>query len=94
MEKRKKYIQFIGVLLLCIVFSGCGNSQKQTYEEAIAAYDSADYVTALALFDELGEYKDAKNYVELCNYKIADEEVNKNSSENIVKYYATNRTSK
>ena len=46
-------------------------SQQEAYEEAMEAYNAANYSTALELFTEAGAYEDAANYVEQCNYKLA-----------------------
>lgn len=59
MKKRILAILLIGISVLSLV--GCGEEEK--YKKALEAYNSKDYDEAVSLFEELGDYEDAKNYL-------------------------------
>lgn len=67
-EKMKKIVG----LLLCMVllFSLCG-CNSQNYKKATALYRDGDYLSAKAIFDELGDYEDAAEMSKDCSYNMA-----------------------
>lgn len=59
----KKRIAATLILTLCVMLSGCKGSD---YKEALAYQESGDYASAIAIFEQLGEYKDASSKLEEC----------------------------
>lgn len=64
MKKRILAILLIGISVFSLV--GCGEEEK--YKKALEAYNSKDYDEAVSLFEELGDYEDAKIYSVKCQY--------------------------
>lgn len=71
MRRRFRNLGMAMMVAVCILLTGCGKSQQQSYEEALEAYNLANYSTALDLFTDLKDYEDATAYTEQCNYKLA-----------------------
>lgn len=55
----KKLICLLLALVMMMAMVACGNENKETYEAAVAAYNSGDYENASALLYAVGDYKDA-----------------------------------
>lgn len=60
----------VGCLLFMVCFSlyGC---KSIDYNEAIEMEENKDYASAVAIYKELGEYKDAVAHMEYCNSMLA-----------------------
>ena len=59
MKKRILAILLVGLSIFAL--TGCGEEEK--YEKALEAYNSGDYDEAVTMFEELGDYEDAKVYL-------------------------------
>ena len=65
-----KKIHFLSliVILLCISLTGCKSSD---YKEAVSLEEAGEYSAALAIFEELSDYKDSANRIISCKAMIA-----------------------
>lgn len=74
--KKNLRILLIGlcmVLLICLGLTGCSSID---YMHAIKLEKSKEYSSAAAIYEELGEYKDAKEHLEYCNIAKSAEDKN------------------
>jgi len=65
--KRIFLMVFVG--LVCVCMAACASG---SYNKAEELYGQGDYAAALALYEELGDHKDAQQKANLCRYHIAD----------------------
>lgn len=71
--KKHKLLTLIVALLLCLAtLSACANPNEAKYREALDMIEADNYAEALALFTELGDYKDAKKEVARFRYLPAE----------------------
>ncbi|SEG29598.1 hypothetical protein SAMN04487934_11425 [Eubacterium ruminantium] len=76
-RSRKKSIiigVIIGVLAIIglvsfFIIKGASTRKKESYEKAIKAFSRGDYEKAIDDFEQLGNYKDAKRYLSVCEAK-------------------------
>ena len=66
----KKFSVLLLAFLLVISLTGCKGSD---YKQAMELYANDDYAAALAIFTELGDYKDSSDMVCACKYEIAQQ---------------------
>ena len=66
----KKFIALLLAFLLVISLTGCKGSD---YKQAMDLYANDDYAAALAIFTELGDYKDSSSMVSKCKYAMAQQ---------------------
>ena len=66
----KKFIALLLTFLLVISLTGCKGSD---YKQAMELYANDDYAAALAIFTELGDYKDSSSMVSKCKYAMAQQ---------------------
>lgn len=66
----KKFIALLLAFLLVISLTGCKGSD---YKQAMELYANDDYAEALAIFTELGDYKDSSSMVSKCKYAMAQQ---------------------
>lgn len=59
----------VAVCVLGLVLIGGGRADK--YEDALEAMEQGNYQTAIAAFDELGDYQDAEKQLQECRYGLA-----------------------
>lgn len=72
---QKKLIYGCLITVICLGLTGCKNSD---YKEAIKLQNTKDYASAVALYEELGEYKDSASRLTDCKTIIsAIDEYNK-----------------
>ena len=64
----KKLFLAILTLSILLLMSGCKSSD---YKQAVSLFDSGEYEKAQKAFEELGEYKDSKEYLERANAEIS-----------------------
>ena len=64
----KKFIALLLTFLLVISLTGCKGSD---YKQAMELYANDDYAAALAIFTELGDYKDSAESLKECYYQRA-----------------------
>lgn len=65
---RKKLISAILMLMVTCLLAGCKGSH---YKDAVALQDVADYEGALAIYETLGDYKDAQERADECEQYIS-----------------------
>ena len=53
----RKFLYLLLIFLLIFTLPACSNLK---YSDAVYAYDTEDYETAISLFEELGDYEDSK----------------------------------
>ena len=76
-KSRKKGIVIgatIGVLVIIglvsfFIINGVSTRKKEAYEKAVKAFSRGDYEKAIDDFEQLGNYKDAKKYLSVCEAK-------------------------
>lgn len=68
MKKRILAILLVGLSIFAL--TGCGEEEK--YEKALEAYNSGDYDEAVTMFEELGDYEDAKVYLYDCQQAVIE----------------------
>lgn len=56
------------LIVFTIFLSGCSSSQ---YNDAVAQVESGNYQSALEMFEELGDYKDAENQAAECSFTLS-----------------------
>lgn len=56
------------LIVLALLLSGCSSSQ---YNDAVAQVESGNYQSALEMFEELGDYKDAENQAAKCSFILS-----------------------
>lgn len=56
------------LIVLALLLSGCSSSK---YNDAVAQVESGNYQSALEMFEELGEYKDAENQAAKCSFILS-----------------------
>ena len=66
----KKVLAVAVSLILAFSLSAC---DSQDYSKAMSAYEAGNYSEALAVFEELGDYKDSADMINACNYGAACE---------------------
>ena len=66
----KKLCILLLAFLLVISLTGCKGSD---YKQAMELYANDDYAAALAIFTELGDYKDSSSMVSKCKYAMAQQ---------------------
>jgi len=54
---KKRLLAFMVTIFFIFLLVGCDSSK---YTQAVSAYNSENYETAISLFEELGDYKDSK----------------------------------
>lgn len=64
--KKKLCMLLLGIFLI-LGMTGCRSAD---YSNAIKSEESRDYSVAAAIYEELGDYKDAKEHLEYCNAMI------------------------
>ena len=70
----KKIVALILTLIMLGMLVGCDRSD---YTKAVALYESGDYMEALEIFAELGDYEDSADMAVKCNYQIAKQHFEK-----------------
>ncbi len=63
----KKIIIVVLILVISVFFYGCKSSD---YNKALEFQESGDYTSALAIYEELGDYKDSASQAEYCGLMI------------------------
>lgn len=63
-----KLKQFLPLLLIVLLLTGCSSSK---YQDAVTQMEEGNYQAALEIFSELGDHKDAKNQAAKCSFILA-----------------------
>lgn len=56
---------------LLLLLAGCGDTDQDRYENAIALYEAGNYAEASREFARLGDYEDSASMVAACEYALA-----------------------
>jgi len=77
----KKAIIFVLIAALTVCATGCTSKEERSqYKEAVALYDDGKYISALSLFETLGDYKNSDEYLADCRYYEAMQTLSPDSS--------------
>lgn len=60
------------ITLMCCMLTACNDESAINYNKATKLLESGDYEEAYSIFEELGDYKDAKTYLSRFHYVITD----------------------
>ncbi|MGN1109012.1 MAG: toll/interleukin-1 receptor domain-containing protein, partial [Oscillospiraceae bacterium] len=88
--KRKKSLGAVGVviIIICVIVGIVGGVlfftqflPSKKYDDAIVLMNNGSYEEAIALFSELGKYKDSRSLIAQCHQYIANEETPKEENQ-------------
>ena len=69
----KRFLSLIlSLALTCCMLAACNDESAINYNKAIELIESGEYEEAYSIFEELGDYKDAKTYLSRFHYVITD----------------------
>lgn len=63
----KKFRSLVFILVLCCVLCSCGKAED--YEAAVAMMEAGDYLGAIEVFSELGDYEQSQEKLSFCTIK-------------------------
>ena len=82
----KKYLSIVLVLILCILLTGCGNSENnKTYNQALDYLNNNQYENAISEFNKIIDYKDSKNKIKETYYLYAKSEIGQEYYDSAIK---------